>query len=201
MIHTLMFDLGNVLVNLSFEATEKAFANLGLTPEGYLALRHEGVFARYETGKITTADFCQLLSTRLAPGVRHHDIAEAWSAMINPIPEENIATVASYKERFRVLLLSNTNDLHYQKFYTPSLNKAFHRMYFSHLEGMKKPEPEFFRFVAEKENILPAETVFIDDLSENTEAASRIGFHAFRFEPGSNIKEFVDQILTKKSTP
>ena len=50
---------------------------------------------------------------------------------------------------------------------------------------MVKPEPAIYKHLVEKTGIVPAESVFIDDLLKNVVAARECGFHAIHFsDPG-----------------
>ena len=51
---------------------------------------------------------------------------------------------------------------------------------------MVKPEPAIYKHLVEKTGIVPAESVFIDDLLKNVIAARECGFHAIQFrDPAS----------------
>jgi len=47
--------------------------------------------------------------------------------------------------------------------------------------GMVKPEEQIYRFILDEYHLDPSQTVFIDDMEENVEAAARLGIHPIRF--------------------
>lgn len=62
---------------------------------------------------------------------------------------------------------------------------------------MSKPSSEIYEFVLTENNLNAQETIFVDDLKENTAAANRLGIHTWNLIPG---QEDVTQLFTKKQT-
>jgi HAD superfamily hydrolase (TIGR01509 family) len=54
---------------------------------------------------------------------------------------------------------------------------------------MVKPEPAIYKHLVEQTGIVPAESVFIDDLLKNIIAARECGFHAIQFSDPGNCRE------------
>ncbi len=113
-------------------------------------------------------------------------------------PPARINLLADLKQKYRTFLLSNTNRIHYE-FYNPIINQQFgydglesffEKAYFSHEIGMKKPDSKIYKFVLENSNLIPAETLFIDDNKSNIEAASALGIQTLWLK--DNNLEFVD---------
>jgi putative hydrolase of the HAD superfamily len=61
---------------------------------------------------------------------------------------------------------------------------------------MVKPEPEVFTHLLERFGLRAAETVFIDDLPANIEAARRIGLHTILFRDAAQCQRELDGLLT-----
>ena len=62
---------------------------------------------------------------------------------------------------------------------------------------MRKPNPEFFNFILQENNLIASETLFIDDTQQHIEAAKSLGIHTFLFHPGKDnllnvTKEYED---------
>ena len=51
-----------------------------------------------------------------------------------------------------------------------------------------KPQPEIFRLLESRYGLVPARTVFIDDLPANVEAARMHGWHALHFESAAHLE-------------
>jgi putative hydrolase of the HAD superfamily len=61
---------------------------------------------------------------------------------------------------------------------------------------MVKPEPEVFTHLLERFGLRAQETVFIDDLPANIEAARRIGLHTILFRDAAQCRQELDRLLT-----
>ena len=52
---------------------------------------------------------------------------------------------------------------------------------------LKKPDPRIFQYVCDKYRVVPEETIFIDDMKRNTEAAESLGFTTVQFLNSENL--------------
>ncbi|MDD3686379.1 MAG: HAD family phosphatase [Bacteroidales bacterium] len=185
MIKNIIFDLGNVILNIDTKLSEKAFAKHGLNNFGelYTLAAQSEIFDRLEVGSISPSDFYSEFRHLTKSNLSDEIIRNCWNALILDYPPARIKLLADLKQKYRTFLLSNTNRIHYE-FYNPLINEQFgfdglesffEKAYFSHEIGMKKPDPKIFEFVLENSNLIPAETLFIDDNKANIEAASALG--------------------------
>lgn len=95
------------------------------------------------------------------------------------------------------MLLSNTNALHVPHFERllkeqagiPGMHHLFDKVYYSYVLGMRKPDREIYEHVIRDSGIDPAETLFIDDLKENTDAARELGFRVHQLKEGEKVEE------------
>ncbi len=196
-IKNIIFDLGGVIINLSVEKTHQAFASLsGLTAkEIEHNVHHSDFFHQYETGLINDAEFRGHLRKSLMLGVSDSQLDEAWNAMLLDIPIERIRLLEKLKGQFNLYLLSNTNNIHLQCFNNQvfqltgslSLDPYFHQAYYSHLIKMRKPDIKIYEFVVKSNNLLPHETIFLDDNKDNLEGASKVGIKTFHVQQPDQI--------------
>src|SRR5262249_51358268 len=79
---------------------------------------------------------------------------------------------------YRLLLLSNTNDLHARRFLAQfdQLLRPFDHLVLSHQVGVRKPRPGIFAHAQRLADCAPEEIVFIDDLPANVAAAIAFGW-------------------------
>ena len=111
MIETLIFDFGDVFINLDKQgARQKAQHTLGISefsPEMTI------INQQYETGKISTAEFLSFYSSCF-PDINHDQLAEVWNFIIRDFPYHRLQFLKELQksDRFNLVLLSNTNDLH-----------------------------------------------------------------------------------------
>jgi glucose-1-phosphatase len=199
MIKNLIFDLGNVILNIDTKLSEKAFAKYGLNNFGelYTLAAQSEIFDRLEVGRISPSDFYAEFRHLTDSNLSDEIICDCWNALILDYPPARIKLLVDLKQKYRTFLLSNTNRIHYE-FYNPIINQQFgfdgleslfEKAYFSHEIGMKKPDPKIFEFVLEDSKLIPFETLFIDDNKGNIDAASALGIQTLWLK--DNNLEFV----------
>ena len=201
MIKTLIFDFGDVFINLDKPATERELLKLGIpkiTNEMYL------VAFQYEKGLISseyfTTYFCKMF-----PHISKLELENAWNAIILDFPEHRLEFLESLSESetYQLILLSNTNELHIKKVIEnmdldryKRFQNCFDAFYLSHEIHLRKPDHEIYQFVID-ENTLQVETcLFIDDTTENTEAASQLGIQTWNINP--QMEDIVNLFTIKK---
>ncbi len=196
-INTIIFDLGNVIIDLDIPATDKAFKKiLGNSYEGAMTqLNEKNIFHQYEKGEISTAIFIQEV-TNASTIKNEQAIKDAWNAMLLDIPERRFETLKKAKGKYRTFCLSNTNELHIEFIYAqlqeskkiPNLNDYFERVYLSHEMGMRKPDKEIFMKVLSENSLQAENTLFIDDTAEHILGAKRVGINTIHLTEEKNIE-------------
>lgn len=183
---TVVFDLGGVLIDLDVPRCVRHFRRvmsascirdvLGIDDEG------EGVVAvsaatrqlmrDYEHGRISTAAFLDNLRSCCHAGTTDEDLREAWHSMLGELPPERLDYIAGLrKSGYRTILLSNTNELHWNWIMERyGLPQYFDALYASHLLHMAKPDKSIFEHVSRASCIVPSRTVYVDDLAKNCAA-------------------------------
>lgn len=187
-VDTILLDLGGVLIDVDYLAAAQAFAQLGFRDFEtlYSKARQDHLFDGFEIGAISPAQFRDRIRDILRAPLADAQIDASWNAMLGSIPPERIALVERLKERFQVLLLSNTNAIHVPAFEAIvarensilDFKALFHGAYYSCAIGLRKPDAAAFRFVLEKHHADPARTLFIDDSIQHVEGAQQAGLHA-----------------------
>ena len=187
--NTIVFDLGGVIIDLNVARCVSNFNRLmgeenvrnvlGIDDEG------EGVAAvsaatrqlmhDYEYGNISTDEFLRTLQEHCHPGTTIRQVSEAWLSMLDQLPQERLDYIAELRKKgFRTILLSNSNQLHWDPIYEQyHLDRYFDRIFASHHLHMAKPNREIFDYVAREAEIDPARTIYVDDLDKNRLAGER----------------------------
>ena len=184
-IKNIIFDLGGVFLTLDFKKTENAFAEFGVTnfPEMYTQHHASDLFELLETGKISPQGFYEKFRAESKTNISNENIQHAWNAMLLDFPLERIHWLDEVRSRYQVFLFSNTNQIHYHYFSQmfsektngKNFNSHFIKAYYSHEMGLRKPYPESFMHIIQEQQLLPAETLFIDDTLKNIESAKQTG--------------------------
>ena len=185
-IKNIIFDWGGVLTNLHFEATKNAFRDLGLTvlDGSDTHLPHDDLFISFEIGKISPVEFRNRLRKYAVSPLTDSQIDKAWCAMLGELPPERWKILEMTQKQYRTFLLSNTNAIHIPYYFnllqgiygTNGYTHLFEKTYYSHILGLRKPNPDIFEYVLRDTGISPLETLFIDDYLENIETARQLGF-------------------------
>ncbi len=189
---TILLDLGGVLIDVDYHASARAFAALGHTDFDtlYSKAKQDHVFDAFETGALSPADFRDRVRALLRTSLSDEQVDDCWNAMLGTIPEERIELVRALKERYHVLLLSNTNAIHVPAFERIVANtngitdfkSLFHGAYYSCELGRRKPDAEAYHEVLARHNADPTRTLFIDDSIQHVVGARAAGLLAEHLE-------------------
>lgn len=200
MIKNIIFDFGDIFINLDKKATHLALANLGIKE---ITKAMIDVYHKYEKGLISTSEFIDFYEKK--EQVRKEDLITAWNAILQDFPQKRLhfITDLAQKKNFRLFLLSNTNELHISwikrtigEDFFATFKNSFEQFYLSHEIHLRKPDQEIYEFVLEQNNLVANETLFVDDLKENTDAASKLGIHVWNLNP---LNDDVTELFTKNS--
>ena len=187
--NTIVFDLGGVIINLNVPrcvANFKKLMNeeyirtvLGIDNEG------EGVVAvsaatkqlmhDYEYGNISTETFLKTLQEYCYPGTTIEQIKAAWLSMLDELPQERLDYIKELRARgYRTILLSNSNELHWQPIWEQyNLGSYFDVVFASQMLHMAKPNREIFEHVVREAKVDSAHTIYVDDLEKNRKAGEQ----------------------------
>lgn len=185
-VKNIIFDLGGVILDLSITDTLKSFSRLsGLSfKEIERIFISAPEFEHYEKGTLDDAGFRQFIRKAYHVDCTDEDIDACWNAMLLDLPTKKLELLETLKSRYNTFLLSNTNGIHLNYINQTILPKAagisslddyFHKSYYSHRMGKRKPDAEIFEQVLEENNLQAAETLFLDDNGLNTEGAAKVG--------------------------
>ncbi|MDD7914466.1 HAD-IA family hydrolase [Polaribacter ponticola] len=198
MIKNIIFDFGDIFINLDKQGTYKAMASLGVTKISDEMIK---VYHNYEKGLLNTEKFIEFFYKKFE--IPKNDLINAWNAVLLdfPVTRLDFLKELSSSEKYRLFLLSNTNDLHIkwiknslgEVFYNEFKN-SFEQFYLSHEINFRKPDSEIYEFVLNENNLIAEETFFVDDLKENTDAANELGIHVWNLIPG---KDDVTELFIK----
>jgi putative hydrolase of the HAD superfamily len=198
MIKNIVFDFGDIFINLDKPATYREMGKLGVTD---ITEEMMAVYYQYEKGLISTEDFINFYHDKFS--IDKADLVFAWNAILLDFPQKRLDFLKelSASKKYRLFLLSNTNDLHIKsvqnslgdKFYNEFKN-CFEQFYLSHEINFRKPDTEIYEFVLNENNLIASETLFVDDLKENTDSANQLGIQVWNLIPG---KEEVTELFIK----
>lgn len=184
-IENIIFDLGGVLLDIDYNLTRTAFEKLGVVnfDEMYSQANADKLFQKLETGAVTEEDFFEELNRSTRLNLSPKEIREAWNAMLLSFREESLNFLDEVRERYKIFLLSNTNNIHLVSFYEiyqqkerkKSFEQYFNKAFYSFEIGLRKPDLDCYEWVLKDLQADPQKTLFIDDSIKNIEGAEKAG--------------------------
>ena len=187
MIKNIIFDFGDIFINLDKEATAKALAQLGITELSEETLM---ICQQYEMGLLSTTSFIDFFEMKFQ--VPSEKLITAWNAILLDFPTHRLKFIQELAKNanYNLFLLSNTNELHIswiqENWGMPLYNtfkNFFGYFYLSHEMKMRKPNAIIYEYILKEHSLVPLETLFIDDTKENTDAAKLLGIQTWNLIP------------------
>ena len=197
MIKTLIFDLGRVLIPFDFERGYSQISALtGETSEQIRTrIGGTGLVPKLESGQIHPHDFVREVTCAVGCPMDYAQFSEIWGSIFLPnplIPQEYIAAL---KERYRLLILSNTNAIHCEHLFGKyAILDLFHHRILSHEVGAMKPDERIFQAALRHAEAAPGECFFTDDVPAYVEAAQRLGINAVVFESADKLRQDLESL-------
>ena len=202
-IKHIIFDLGNVILNIEYQKTINEFNKIGIQDASvfYSQSIQQEIFNLLETGKISEFDFL-IEVNKLCPKASHKQILSAWNALILDLPQKRISLINKLKSNFSIYLLSNTNAIHineiikkigvkkYNSFYN-----LFNKVYYSHEIGLRKPNPEAFNIILNENDLNVNEVLFIDDSIQHIKTAKKLGIKTYHLTKDESIEAIFPDIV------
>ena len=185
-IKNIILDYGNVIFMIDFQRLKQAFTDLGI-PNVDDVFAHSGqiaLFDDFDKGRISSAEFRDgIRNLANKPSLTDSEVDAAWNALLVGVPPGKHELLERLNEKYRTFLLSNNNEIHYaycmehikQTYGVKDNSQFFEKTYYSHLMGMRKPDSEIFEKVLTENELVPHETLFIDDSPQHLATAQNMG--------------------------
>lgn len=186
MITTIIFDIGNVLVDFCWK---EYFTSRGLEGEAFETIANATVrnqaWNEFDKGLISTQEIIEIFAKE-APAYKKQ-IAEIYDNLPDMLKIYDYAYdwVCGLKEKgYKVYALSNWSEPAYYSNLDTNLRflSKMDGAVISFQEGIIKPNPEIYQRICDRYHINPVEAVFIDDNAANIKAANEFGLHTILFQ-------------------
>ena len=202
-VKAIIFDLGDVILNINYQNTIDEFKKLGVkNPNSFYSKKTQThLFNQIETGKISQKEFLLQLQKETSDA-SIQQVKNAWNAMLLDLPEERIKLLKSLNQNYAIFLLSNTNALHICEFkkklgdneYTEFYN-LFDKVYYSHKIGFRKPQAEAFTIILNQNKLAAHEVLFIDDSPQHIEGAKKLGIKTHHLQDNEEVTTLFPDIV------
>ncbi|WP_396166187.1 HAD family hydrolase [Flavobacterium sp.] len=187
MITTIIFDFGDIFINLEKEAQVEAFKKIGLPSPNEDLIAQNDLF---EKGKISAQDFLESFQKYL-PNASLKEIKEAWNTIIGDFPLRRLEFLQLLSYKYKLFLLTNTDEIHIDRFehkvgisFFSDFYQCFEKVYYSYEMGMRKPDSAIYSYILNKHDLNPRKTLFVDDKKVNTDAAEKLGMQVWNLQVG-----------------
>ncbi|MCB1107485.1 MAG: HAD family phosphatase [Chlamydiia bacterium] len=189
---TIIFDLGNVLVNFSHQKMFSQIASLtGHTIEHIedLLVTHRMGY-QYERGLLSSEEIYEIFQKDAPKTFEIDEFLDAATSIFHPKKEMETLVETLKRKGYQLILISNTSRPHYTHIAQnyPFLSQ-FDHIILSYEVGAIKPEKEIFEYALKKGKTTPSSSFFIDDLLENVLAAEHLGIRSHHFTSPSHLME------------
>ncbi len=194
-IKNIIFDLGNVLYDIEIPRAHNYFKSI--LGERYEAVHHTHItskfFEKFGTNEINAEQFVRNFQNAASQVVSAEEVVAGWNSILLGFPAYRLKLLKDLSKKYQLYLLSNTNSIHMDHIRKHMLEEhgienfdaLFTKAYYSHEIGLRKPNRMIYEHVLKDANLVAGESVFIDDLLENIEAAEQVGIHGIWHKPAS----------------
>ena len=200
-IKAVFFDLGKVMLGFDHQEIVKRLLSRRMPDErraGELfdcLFDHEtGLCSLYDTGGISSREFYGEIDRRFGLGVSYKEFVPLWNGIFTENAEVS-GLVRRVRKSLPVYLLSNVNELHweYARRRFPVLSEL-DGWVLSYEVKARKPDPAIYRAALSKAGAGAWESVFVDDMEENTEAAAGCGILGVTFRDAAQAEKSLKKL-------
>ncbi len=195
----IIFDLGNVILDIDYQLTIDAFETLGV--EDFASLfskqKQSSFMDDFEMGKVSRYEFIDYAQQYCKAGTTAEEIIHAWNALLLDIPIRRLQILQQLQLDYDLFLLSNTNVIHEEAYNKTvkeicgyeNLNFFFDKVYLSHRIGRRKPNLDAFEIILEENKLQVEKTLFIDDSIQHINAAQQLGLQTIHMKDHMSMED------------
>lgn len=194
MITHIIFDLGNVLIEIYPGRTITALSNHCKLP--CETLKHfflSKIHLQFMGGILTPAEFYHSFKNHYSCEITYKQFVDAWMQLIGPAKKGIHEIVELLSSRYFVSVCSNTDPLHWQIARSNNLFFSHFKYFFLSYElKCNKPSPAIFEMMLNKISVTPSSVIFIDDTLENINIARQLDFKTIH---ASNAAQIIQGLI------
>jgi glucose-1-phosphatase len=198
-IRAILFDLGNVLIDIDFYRCARIWGSQAGIPADTLASRFriDGAYRAFECGKIDAPAYYKALRRQLGINLSDDVMREGWNAIIRDEKPGIRDCLKRLAPRYPMYILTNTNPEH-EAIWTQThreLLSYFKNIFVSSRMGCRKPDAVTYQKVARSIGLPCARILFFDDAEENVQGARKAGMHAIRVDSPNTIDQSIGGLV------
>ena len=190
MIEAVIWDFGGVFTSSPFEAFARFESQRGLPADIIRrtnALNHwENAWAKFERAEVDLETFDELFaaeSLALGAEVRGKDVLPLLSGDLRP---EMVDALRIIKSRFKTGCITNNlpanaiGSASGRSLYIAEVMALFDHIIESAKIGLRKPDPQIYRMMADTLGVDPVNCIYLDDLGVNLKPAREMGMRTIK---------------------
>ena len=200
MIKAIIFDYGNVIHRWDNDIFLKEFVKLSGMDYNHVVdvIFGQGLHDKIETGEISNITFFKTIKDKLNLKISQNEFFKLFSSKLFQEIKTTISLIEKLKKDYKVALLSNTNKIDFEYVLKKSETfPLFDAVTLSFEVRHKKPEKQIYLDSLNKLNLNPDECVFIDDIKEYSDAASKLGIHGINYTSYKNLIKELKKLNVK----
>jgi putative hydrolase of the HAD superfamily len=196
MVKAIVFDLGGVLIDLSFENCVRAFVDILGFERIYelLDLSHQkGIYGDMEAGLVTADEFRAEVLRSSRPGAVPADVDRCMAALLTGMDPKKVELLERLAEKYAIYGLTNNNEISvarmHQIYEENGLDwqRVFRKEFISCRMKLMKPSREIFDAAAAEIGVPPEEILFVDDSQKNVDGAIAAGWQSVLYVQGTDL--------------
>lgn len=178
-IEAILFDLGNVVVEVDFRRTFRRWAATAEVDEAHFHTHwsEDDAYRAHEKGELSFEDYAQALTERLGIDMCHEHWLDGWNdVFVGPYPgvQQKLTELTGHIDLYAFTNTNPTHEAAWRARYMYAM-EHFEEIFVSSTIGMRKPEEKAFHWVAAAMNLKPGQILFLDDNPANVAGAARAG--------------------------
>lgn len=194
-IKNIIFDMGNVLLKFNpYISLDTYCENEDEKKIIYQELFKGPEWIMGDEGRITNGQRFETVKQRV-PERLHRTlklIVENWDMCMQPVEGAKEFYSMVKEKGYKTFILSNACNRFYHYFPTQYDLDSFDGVVVSSDVKMIKPNPSIYEYILKTYHLNPEESLFIDDVKENVEAARNAGMKGIIFRNDyEEVKEFI----------
>jgi putative hydrolase of the HAD superfamily len=196
MVKAIVFDLGGVLIDLSFENCVRAFVDILGFERIYelLDLSHQkGIYGDMEAGLVTADEFRAEVLRSSRPGAVPADVDRCMAALLTGMDPKKVQLLERLAEKYAIYGLTNNNEISVARMHEIyeenglDWQRVFRKEFISCRMKLMKPSREIFDAAAAEIGFPPEEILFVDDSQTNVDGAIAAGWQSVLYVQGTDL--------------
>jgi len=201
-IKAIIFDLGKVVFDLSFERVFQSWATSsgGQFDDIKSRFMFDELFDKFERNEVSPEQFRATVSQRLNLKITDQDFDKGWCDLYLGVYNDMDNLLVGLKQNYKLIGLTNTNAIHnkvWTEKYADTL-QHFEKIFSSHELATRKPERKIFEIALDHLKSKPEQTLFLDDNLDNINGAKEIGINTILVTSNAQMMKDISRLTIIK---